>query len=849
MADDNDGGQPPLTATAGRELTPGVRFAPLTDLGEKIFLDRYALKDASKATLAAGDLVVVCTDTATGQREVGTVLTVTDDDVAVRLRDGTELTRSLDSVDKPLETSPEQMVARVARGIAAVEPGEQRAAWEQRFRWLLSDWRFVPGGRILTAAGTDQQLTFYNCYVVPSPRDSRHGIVDTLSQMMEIMSRGGGVGINISSLRPRHAYVRGVNGRSSGAVSWGALYSFVTGLIEQGGSRRGALMLICDVWHPDVMEFIGAKREMGKITNANISVGVTDAFMEAVRADGEWQLGFPDIDDPDYEEAWNGDLDAWKARGKRTIVHRTVRARQVWEALIESAWASAEPGLWFRDRANALSNSGYYAPLVCTNPCGEQPLPEWSVCNLGAINLGRFARDGGAGQEGVAWDELATAVRYAVRFLDDVVDATPYFFAENEDRQRRERRIGLGTMGLAELLIRLGLRYGSEESLSFLDRLYRTIAVEAYHATAELAAEKGSFPAFEADGYLGSGFMRGMPEEVRAAIRTCGARNVTLLTQAPTGTTGTMVDTSTGIEPYFSWSFFRKGRLGIHEERAAVAADWERDHPGQPLPDHFVTAMDLTPEQHVRVMATIQRWVDSSISKTCNVPADYTVQQTRELYELMYELGCKGGTIYPRPLARRAGPQPGEPGGRCGGRGARIHRRRRRPGAAAAAEAIRRHRQQPHPGRHRARHHERRRGRQPAGGVRRDRPRRQRAEGDGGGDGTPDVRAAAHGLRALPQGARGADRRPVARHRRLPVDRLRHPQGALTARRGGAGAGRALQGYGCRGSGRRGRRRTARSRPSAGRRPLPGVRRGDPRARGRLPDLQQLRPLRVLTRC
>ena len=637
MADEYDGGAPPLTPTAGRELN---------ELGEKIFLDRYALKDATKATLAAGDLVVVCTDTTTGQREVGTVRTVTDDDVAVRLRDGTELTCALDRVDKPLETSPEQMVPRVARGIAAVEPEAARATWEQRFRWLLSDWRFVPGGRILAAAGTDQQLTFYNCYVIPSPHDSRHGIVATLSRMMEIMSRGGGVGINISSLRPRHAYVRGVNGRSSGAVSWGALYSFVTGLIEQGGSRRGALMLICDVWHPDVMEFIGAKREMGKITNANISVGITDAFMEAVRADGEWQLAFPDIDDPDYEELWNGDLDAWKARGKRTIVHHTIRARQVWETLIESAWASAEPGLWFRDRANAMSNSRYYAPLICTNPCGEQPLPEWSVCNLGAINLGRFARDGGVGEEGVAWDDLATAVRYAVRFLDDVVDATPYFFEENEEQQRRERRIGLGTMGLAELLIRLGVRYGSDESLSFLDRLYRTIAVEAYHATAELAAEKGSFPAFDPDQYLDSGFMRSMPEEVRDAVRASGARNVTLLTQAPTGTTGTMVGTSTGIEPYFSWSYFRTGRLGIHEERAAVAAEWEREHPGQPLPDHFVTAMDLTPEQHVRVMATIQRWVDSSISKTCNVPADYTVAQTRELYELMYDLGCKGGTIY-----------------------------------------------------------------------------------------------------------------------------------------------------------------------------------------------------------
>ena len=632
MANEHNGGRVPLASTTGDQLT---------ELGEKIFLDRYALKDAGKTTLAAGDLVVVCTDTGTGQREVGTVRTVTDDDVTVRLRDGTELTCALDRVDKPLETEPDQMVARVARGISTVEPEAQQATWEDRFRWLLSDWRFVPGGRILTAAGTDQQLTFYNCYVIPSPHDSREGIVTTLSRMMEIMARGGGVGINISSLRPRHAYVRGVNGRSSGAVSWGALYSFVTGLIEQGGSRRGALMLICDVWHPDVMEFIGAKREMGKITNANISVGITDAFMEAVHADGEWHLAFPDTDDPDYEELWDGDIDAWRARGKRTIVHRTVRARQIWETLIESAWASAEPGLWFKDRAEAMSNSRYYAPLICTNPCGEQPLPAWSVCNLGAINLGRFARDGK-----LAWDDLKRTVRYAVRFLDNVVDATPYFFEENEAQQRQERRVGLGTMGLAELLIRVGLRYGSDESLSFLDRLYRTIAVEAYHATAELAAEKGSFPRFDAEEYLASGFMRSMPEEVRGAIRSSGARNVTLLTQAPTGTTGTMVGTSTGIEPYFSWSYFRKGRLGIHEERAAVSAEWERDHPGQPLPDHFVTAMDLTPEQHVRVMATIQRWVDSSISKTCNVPADYTVEQTRELYELMYQLGCKGGTIY-----------------------------------------------------------------------------------------------------------------------------------------------------------------------------------------------------------
>ncbi|HOJ20160.1 MAG TPA: ribonucleotide reductase N-terminal alpha domain-containing protein, partial [Armatimonadota bacterium] len=239
---------------------PATGANALSELGEKIFLDRYALKDASKKTLAVGDTVVVCTDVKTGQREIGTVTEIQDGSVMVRLRDGTLQQRAIEQIDKPLETRPEEMMARVARGIAAVE-GEHAAEWEEKFRWLLDDWKFVPAGRILAAAGTDQALTYYNCYVIPSPRDSRQGIVKTLANMMEIMSRGGGVGINLSSLRPRHAYVRGVNGRSSGSVSWGALYSFVTGLIEQGGSRRGALMLILNVWHPDVLDFITAKRE------------------------------------------------------------------------------------------------------------------------------------------------------------------------------------------------------------------------------------------------------------------------------------------------------------------------------------------------------------------------------------------------------------------------------------------------------------------------------------------------------------------------------------------------------------------------------------------------------------
>ncbi|HSE37940.1 MAG TPA: adenosylcobalamin-dependent ribonucleoside-diphosphate reductase, partial [Blastocatellia bacterium] len=620
----------------------------LTELGQKIFLDRYALKDMSKRTLSAGDMVIVCTDAKTGQREIG-VVTAMDETAAagsqrvtVELRDGTQFDCLTEHVAKPIETDPEQMMERVARGIAAVE-GERADEWYQNFRWLLNGWKFVPAGRILTAAGTDQQLTFYNCYVVPSPKDSRRGIVDTLSQMMEIMSRGGGVGINVSSLRPRHSYVKGVNGRSSGSVSWGALYSFVTGLIEQGGSRRGALMLILNCWHPDVIEFITSKREMGKITNANISVGISDKFMDAVHANADWDLVFPDNSDPDYAQTWDGNLDKWMAAGKRVIVHKTVKARAIWDSIIESAWASAEPGVFFIERANKMSNSWYYDAgyLGCTNPCGEQPLPGFGVCNLGAINLSKFVSDGD-----VAWDDLGKAVRYSVRFLDNVIDATPYFFDENYAQQKAERRVGLNTMGLAEMLIRLGIRYGSEESVQFIDRLYRFIAGEAYHASADNASEKGPFPMFEADKFLQSGYMKKMPEDVRQEVREKGVRNVTLLTQAPNGTIGTMVGTSTGIEPFYFWNYFRKSRLGKHEERVKVLEEWQQAHPGEPLPGYFVTAMDLAPEEHVKVQAAIQTWVDSSISKTCNLPASYTPEQTREIYELLYRSGCKGGTIY-----------------------------------------------------------------------------------------------------------------------------------------------------------------------------------------------------------
>jgi ribonucleoside-diphosphate reductase alpha chain len=849
-----------------------------------------------------------------------------------------------------------------------------------------------------------------NCYVIPSPHDSREGIMTTLGQMTEIMSRGGGVGINLSTLRPRHAYVKGVNGRSSGSVSWGALYSFVTGLIEQGGSRRGALMLILNDWHPDVFDFINSKREAGNITNANISVGISDKLMDAIKNDEDWDLVFPDTHDPDYDELWDGDLETWMAAGRSVVHHKTVKARDLWDTIIESAWASAEPGVWFRERSNKMANSWYFNPLISTNPCvtgdtriytdkglvravdlfndeteieavidgrfglvqtttpatrvfmtgtkpvyrlqtregyylratadhrmmtprgwvelqdlqpgdkvhvlnrkggfgpegnlelgrilgwlvgdgsikadravlsffgeekrelaaefagyvdtlvapmtthttrtytvgvvdvperdearvqseglrriadeyglvedkfqvsevvfrgtedmqrgflqalftadgsvqqttsnatvvrlasshlklleqvqqvlanfgivcrifknrrkaqyrmmpdgkggqkkywtraqheihigksnilryrdeigflmdyknqsladgiadyqvgpraeiftavvdtieedgfedvyditepkthsmvvaglvthqcGEQPLGSFSVCNLGAVNLSRFYDHE---NDDVDWDALGQTVQYATRFLDNVIDTTPYFFEENAQVQGDERRVGLGTMGIAELMLRLKIRYGSDESVAFIDKIYQFIAETAYQTSVEIAKEKGPFPRFDAEKFLESGYMQGMSEEVRDMVREHGIRNVTLLTQAPTGTTGTMVNTSTGIEPFFSWVYYRKSRLGLHEENVPIVQEWYDDNPEETkLPDYFATAMDLAPSEHVRVQAAFQRWIDSAISKTCNVPNEYTVEQTKELYEYMYDLGCKGGTIY-----------------------------------------------------------------------------------------------------------------------------------------------------------------------------------------------------------
>ncbi|CCQ94440.1 Ribonucleoside-diphosphate reductase NrdZ [[Clostridium] ultunense Esp] len=618
----------------------------LTGLSEKIFLDRYAMKDLDPDHIERGDTVIVLTkdDPKFPQKEVAEVLERSGERIRVRTRNGQELLIPLKDATKALETSPEQMWDRLAKAIAKVEKGEEKQTyWEKKFREVLEDWKLVPGGRIAAGAGVNDELTLFNCYVIPSPQDSREGIMKTLTQMTEIMSRGGGVGINLSTLRPKRARVHGVNGTSSGSVSWGGLFSYTTGLIEQGGSRRGALMLMLNDYHPDLLEFITVKQDMGKMTNANLSVCISNAFMRAVKEDLDWDLIFPDTSDPDYDQIWDGDIERWKAEGRKVIHYKTVRARDVWHTIIESAWRSAEPGVVFIDYYNQMSNSWYFNRIVATNPCGEQGLPPWGVCNLSALNLSKFVKEE---EKEVDWEKLGEAVRISVRFLDNVIDATPYHFKENEENQKGERRIGLGSMGLAEMMIKLGIRYGSPESLTFLDKLYHFIAREAYLASTDIAEEKGSFPKFDAEKHLQGKFIQQLDEDVKEAIRTKGIRNVTLLTQAPTGSTGTMVGTSTGIEPYFAFKYTRQSRLGLDEQYVPIAQKWMEEHPGQPLPDYFVTAMDLSAEDHIRVQAAIQKWVDSSISKTANAPHDFTVEETKKLYELAFDLGCKGVTIY-----------------------------------------------------------------------------------------------------------------------------------------------------------------------------------------------------------
>lgn len=544
-----------------------------------------------------------------------------------------------------LETHPEQMWARVANGIAEMEKTPAlKKEWAEKFYNTMKGFKFVPGGRILSGAGTGYQVTFFNCYVIPSPKDSRRGIMENIMHTVEIQSRAGGVGVNLSSLRPSGARVRKVNGTSSGPVNWASLYSTANhDVIQQGGSRRGALMLMLHDWHPDVLEFIHVKEDLTKIPGANLSVCVSDKFMEAVENDGEWTTRFPDHTDPEYDQLWDGDIEKWEALGKPVKIYGTHKARDIWDQICNAAWRSAEPGLHFLERSNKWSNTWYFEKLLSTNPCGEQPLGAWAVCNLGAMNLSAYVSDDGV----FNYDGLDKDVRVAMRFMDNVVDANYYFYEVNEVKAKEIRRTGIGTMGLGDTLIKMKLPYGSAESLVEIEKIYKIIRDAAYEVSSDLAKEKGSFPMFDAEKFAQGHFIQNLPTELQAKIKKQGIRNAVILTQAPTGTTSLVAGVSSGIEPVYDFEMKRKDRIGEHIIYHPLYEKWLKDNPGvSEKPAYFVSANDLTPDDHVKIQALIQHYTDSSISKTVNAPNAHTVEDVSKLYMDAYKLGCKGVTYF-----------------------------------------------------------------------------------------------------------------------------------------------------------------------------------------------------------
>lgn len=537
-----------------------------------------------------------------------------------------------------IETTPDQMWRRVANVVS------RNAGERMQFYEILKDFKFVPGGRILSGAGTERLVTFYNCYVIPvrstdpsKGNDSRRGIIDTIRTIVEITSRGGGVGVNWSTLRPRGAHVRGVNGTSSGPVSWMIGADAIVQQVEQGGSRRGAQMYMLDDWHPSVIEFIQAKQDLRVIQSANLSVGVSDKFMKAVEKDENWTFIFPDTNHPAYNEVWNGDIERWLSHGLPVKEYGTIKARELWDMICKSAWKCGEPGVVWTERYNKMSNTWYFERIRCVNPCGEQGLGEWGVCNLGSINLAAFVRN-----NKLDFESLGSTIAVAVRFLDNVIEINQYINEEMKNHQFKVRRIGLGTMGLADALLLLGLRYGSDEAVSFVELLFKFIRDEAYRASIELAKERGPALGFDREKYLQGEFIQQLPQELRQVIEQHGIRNLVLLTQAPTGTTSILAGVSSGIEPIFSWTYKRKDRTGTHIVKHPLYERYE----GKELPDYFVTAMELTPEEHVKMQAATQKYIDSSISKTVNAPQSHTVEQVKKLFMLAYKLGCKGITYY-----------------------------------------------------------------------------------------------------------------------------------------------------------------------------------------------------------
>lgn len=540
---------------------------------------------------------------------------------------------------------------RVARALAAIEP-VNAPLWEERFLSILEEFRFLPGGRILAGAGTGRDVTLFNCFVMGLPGDSMSGIFDALKEGALTMQQGGGVGYDFSTLRPAGAPARRVGSIASGPVSFMRVWDSMCATVLSTGARRGAMMatLRCD--HPDIEAFIAAKADPRELRHFNLSVQVSDAFMQAVEKDANWPLLFPA---EEGEDNTRGILPRqWPGYERETPcrIYRTVAARELWQRIMRATYDYAEPGVFFVDRANQLNNLWYCEHISATNPCGEIPLPPYGACDLGSLNLTRFVHAPFSSQARIDREALRQTVTIAVRLMDNVIDASRFPLPAQAERAHGARRIGLGLTGLADTLIMLGLHYAGKAARKVAADLMADICHSAYRTSIELAREKGSFPFFERDAYLKGPFIQALPQDIREGIARYGIRNSHLTAIAPTGTISLLADNiSSGIEPVFASRFTRHitqpdGSRSVLEVSDHAYRRWQRCHGSAPLPEAFVEAHALSPHEHLLMQAELQPFIDNAISKTINVPPSLPFEKFEAIYKEAYALGLKGCTTF-----------------------------------------------------------------------------------------------------------------------------------------------------------------------------------------------------------
>lgn len=556
--------------------------------------------------------------------------------------------------EKLLDLTIEDTWRRVAKAAAKAEVPANRVHWQTEFYSILEHFQFLPGGRILAGAGTQHDVTLFNCFVMPVG-DSLKSIFDALKEGALTLQEGGGVGYDFSSLRPSGFPVKHTGTTASGPVSFMRIWNAMCGTMLSTGARRGAMMGILRCDHPDIEEFIVAKSDPHELRHFNVSVLVTDDFMHAVKNNLEWDLVFPadenETSDIIYRR-WSGSAD--KVRCK--IVKR-VSARTLWQKIIKSAYDYAEPGVIFEDTINRQNNLWYREWISATNPCGEIPLPSYGACNLGAINLTQFVMQPYSSAASIAWDKLKKTTVIATRFLDNVIDISRYPLKSQKQEAYATRRIGLGITGLANLFVMLGVRYGSQESLQLAHEVMKVIAETTWLTSIELAKERGSFPLFDKEKYLQGNFVQGLAKEIQQEIAQHGIRNSHHNTIAPTGTISLLANNaSNGIEPIFSSSYERIVRSADGSAHSFAVTDyalrlWRTLQQENKLPQAWVDSQSLEPQDHLQMQAAVQPFIDNAISKTINIPVDFPFEKLTEVYTQAYELGLKGCTIFrPNPV-------------------------------------------------------------------------------------------------------------------------------------------------------------------------------------------------------